>query len=100
MAEKIEDVAMNYVLAQRKDMLHGKDVPTPEMREYLTFSYKEMTEAFKAGYDYAITKACELLYEYNTQQAKAHGSKAVLGIREFTISVYDFKKALYPLDAL
>jgi len=49
MPEKIKDAAMNYVLYQRKDMLHGNGVPTREMREYLTFSYKEMTNAFEAG---------------------------------------------------
>lgn len=49
MPEKIKDAAMNYVLCQRKDMLHGNGVPTREMREYLTFSYKEMTNAFEAG---------------------------------------------------
>ena len=53
--------------------------------------------SFKAGFDYAVNKACEWLYEYNSQQAKAHGSKGVLHIGEFTINVYDFRKALEPL---
>jgi hypothetical protein len=41
-----------------------------------------------------IDKACDLLYEYNKQQAKKHGSRKELGISDFTINVYDFRKAL------
>lgn len=41
-----------------------------------------------------IDKACDLLYEYNKQQAKKHGSRKELSISDFTINVYDFRKAL------
>ena len=40
-----------------------------------------------------IEKACEWLYGYNQQQAK-RGAKAVLSIRDFTINVEDFRKAM------
>ena len=41
-----------------------------------------------------IDKACEYLYDWNKKQVEKHGSKAVLGIREFTISVSGFRKAM------
>lgn len=46
------------------------------------------------GYQYAVEKACQYFYDWNKKQVEKHGSKAVLGIREFTISVSDFRKAL------
>jgi hypothetical protein len=39
-----------------------------------------------------IEKACQYLYDWNKKQVEKHGSKAVLGIREFTISVSGFRK--------
>lgn len=40
-----------------------------------------------------IQKACEYLYEYNRNQAK-YGAKATLSIKEFTINVDEFRKAM------
>ena len=62
------------------------------------YALKEIGEAHyqgaEHGYQYAIEKACQYLYDWNKKQAEKHGSKAVLGIREFTISVSDFRKAM------
>lgn len=41
-----------------------------------------------------IDKACEYLYEWNRKQVLKHGSKANISCSEYTISVYDFKKAM------
>ena len=41
-----------------------------------------------------IDNACEFLYEWNRKQVLKHGSKTNIGCSEFTISVYDFKKAM------
>lgn len=41
-----------------------------------------------------IDKACEYLYDWNKKQVEKHGSKTILSIREFTISVSDFRKAM------
>lgn len=41
-----------------------------------------------------INKACEFLYEWNREQVLKHGSKANISCSEFTISVYDFRKAM------
>jgi len=41
-----------------------------------------------------IDKACEWLYDWNKEQVEKHGSKAELSIREFTISVSGFRKAM------
>lgn len=40
-----------------------------------------------------LDKACEWLYDYNRQQAK-RGARAILSIKDFTINVEDFKKAM------
>lgn len=41
-----------------------------------------------------IEKACKWLYEYNQRQAEAHGAKATLSVREFTVDVEEFRKAM------
>jgi len=41
-----------------------------------------------------IEKSCQYLYDWNKKQVEKHGPKAVLGIREFTISVSCFRKAM------
>lgn len=41
-----------------------------------------------------IDKACEYLYEWNRKQVLKHGSRANISCSEYTISVYDFKKAM------
>ena len=41
-----------------------------------------------------IDKACEYLYEWNRKQVLKHGSKTNISCSEFTISVYDFRKAM------
>ena len=54
--------------------------------------------AFEAGAKWAdeslLNKACEFLYEWNRKQVLKHGSKANISCSEFTISVYDFRKAM------
>ena len=57
-----------------------------------------LTECFIAGAEWEhkrlVDKACEWLYKYNQNQAIKYGDKAVMGCSEYTISVYDFRKAM------
>lgn len=55
---------------------------------------KPFEDGAEYGYQYAVEKACEYFYDWNKKQVEKHGSKAVLGIREFTISVIGFRKAM------
>lgn len=41
-----------------------------------------------------IEKACRWLCDYNRRQAKAHGAKATLAVREFTVDINEFRKAM------
>lgn len=41
-----------------------------------------------------IEKACQYLYDWNKEQGKRHGSRAVLGISQFTISVSCFREEM------
>ena len=65
---------------------------------------KEMREAIahpeaykvgvKDGYDDAIEKACDYLYEWNRSQAMSHNARDVLGVTEYTIDVASFRKVM------
>lgn len=55
---------------------------------------KDFEAGAEFGYQYAVDKACEWLYDWNKEQVEKHGSRAVLGIREFTIAVSGFRKAM------
>jgi hypothetical protein len=59
-------------------------------------SIKALTasDAIKWADETMINKACEYLYEWNRKQVLKHGSKANISCSEFTISVYDFRKAM------
>lgn len=59
-------------------------------------SIKALTasDAIKWADETMIDKACEYLYEWNRKQVLKHGSKANISCSEYTISVYDFKKAM------
>lgn len=55
---------------------------------------KGFIEGAKWADETMIDKACEFLYEWNRKQVLKHGSKANISCSEYTISVYDFKKAM------
>lgn len=59
-------------------------------------SIKALTasDAIKWADETMIDKACEYLYEWNRKQVLKHGSKTNISCSEFTINVYDFKKAM------
>lgn len=52
------------------------------------------TEAIKWADETMIKKACEYLYEWNKRQVLKYGSRGNLRCLDYTISVYDFKKAM------
>ena len=52
--------------------------------------FKESVEYSRT--DAFIEKAMKFLYDYNKNMVKKHGSRAVLGCSEFTISVGEFRK--------
>ena len=41
-----------------------------------------------------INKVCEYLYEWNKRQVLKYGSRGNLRCLDYTISVYDLKKAM------
>lgn len=57
-----------------------------------------LTECFIAGAELEhkrlVEKACDWLYKYNQNQAIKYGDKAIMGCSAYTISVYDFRKAM------
>lgn len=59
-------------------------------------SIKALTasDAIKWADETMLNKVCEYLYEWNRKQVLKHGSKANISCSEYTISVYDFAKAM------
>ena len=57
-----------------------------------------LTECFIAGAEWEnkriIEKACEWLYKFNQNQAIKYGPRASMSCSDYTISVYDFRKAM------
>ena len=57
-----------------------------------------LTECFIAGAEWEhkrlVDKACEWLYKYNQNQAIKYGPRASMSCSDYTISVYDFRKAM------
>ena len=61
-------------------------LPDETLGDGYTMTHKREREAFVKGWHKAVESCCELLYDYNHQQAK-RGAKAVLSIKDFTPSI-------------
>lgn len=71
---------------------------TPQATDLLECAFTKGAEWADANPQFSkqefINKACEWLYKFNQNQAIKYGDKAVMGCSEYTISVYDFRKAM------
>lgn len=49
---------------------------------------------WELGYQDAVDKVCELIFEYNKRQARKFGAKSMMRLPDYTINVRDFRKAM------
>lgn len=68
------------------------------IQSYKVDTHKPIRQIYIKGYEQAekdtIERACQLLYDYNSQMVKMFGPKAFLSCNQFTIDVDRFRKTL------